>query len=61
MADDRRAIRKAEQERIAIYGPDISTQDELDGPLDGQCKLLKTIEHEGNVRLFYRRKVWFFH
>ena len=60
MAEDRRAERKAEQERIAIYGPDISTLDELGGPMNGQCKVLKTIEHEGTVRLYYRRQVQFF-
>ena len=59
MADERRAERKAEQARIAIYGPDISTLDEDGFQIDATCKVLKTIEHEGNVRLYYRRQVQF--
>ena len=57
LADKRRMERKAEQERIQKYGPDISVPDEDDGPLGPDCKVLKTLDtHDGEVRLYYRRK-----
>ena len=56
MAENRRAERKAEQDRLSQFGPDISIQDETDGPLDGDCRILKTLEHGDEVRLYFRRK-----
>ena len=56
MADQRRADRKAQEESIRTFGPDISEDDSGSGPLDGSCKILKFIESGGIVRLFYRRQ-----
>ena len=56
MAEERRAERKAEQERIRIFGPDISSLDENGGPIGVDCKVLKTLDFDGGVRLYYRRQ-----
>ena len=56
MAEQRRIVRKAEQEQLKIYGPSISIEDPNQDPLDSNCKILKQIENDGVVRLFYRRK-----
>ena len=61
MADERRVERKAEEEQIKIFGPQISILDPNVGPLDSSCKILKKIEHGNQVRLYYRRKEWVFH
>ena len=57
MAEERRVKRKAEEEKIRIFGPDISIEDPNTGPLDATCKVLKQTEHDGHVRLYYRRQV----
>ena len=57
MADQRRSERKAHQEQIKVFGPDdVSELDESTDPLDATCKILKFIEHDDKIRLFYRRQ-----
>ena len=56
MAEERRAERKAEQEKIKTFGQEISLDDVGGGVIDSNCKLLKHLEHDGKVRLYYRRK-----
>lgn len=60
MAEQRRAERKAQQENIRIFGPDISLEDDSADPLDSSCKVLKFIEVDDKVRLFYRRQERYF-
>lgn len=55
MADDRRAERKAEQDKIKTFGLDIS-QEDVGGVIDATCKILKHLEHGDKVRLYYRRQ-----
>ena len=61
MADERRAKRKAQQEQIKIFGPEISEEDDGEWPLDNTCKILKFLEFDGQVRLYFRRKEHVFH
>ena len=56
MAEERRAGRKAEQEKIKMFGPDISEEDIDGGDIGADCKVLKNLEYDGKVRLYYRRQ-----
>lgn len=56
MADNRRAERKAQQEQIRKFGPDISEPDTGPWPLDSSCKILKYIEFDDQIRLYFRRQ-----
>ena len=56
MAEQRRAERKAQQEHVKIYGPEISVEDDGNEPLGSDCKVLKQLEYDGKVRLYFRRK-----
>ena len=56
MAEDRRAERHAEQEKLKTFGPDISQEDTSGAEIDASCKILKHLEHSGMIRLYYRRK-----
>ena len=56
MAEQRRADRKLLEDQIKIYGPEISVEDDGIEPLGVDCKVLKQLEHDGKVRLYFRRK-----
>lgn len=56
MAEERRSERHAEQEKLNIFGPDISREDDSTDEINASCKILKHLEHSGQIRLYYRRQ-----
>lgn len=60
MAEKRRSERHAEQEKLKVFGQDISQEDKSPAEIDSTCKILKHLEHGDQIRLYYRRQDRFY-